>query len=59
MLEHAASVLKRAELAGGKADAAAIDELRKQTFLRRKDFTEIKKQSEALEAQLEKKREKK
>jgi len=58
-LEHAASVLKRAELAGGKADAATIDELRKQTFLRRKDFTEIRKQSEALEAQLEKKREKK
>jgi transitional endoplasmic reticulum ATPase len=58
-LEHAASVLKRAELAGGRTDTAAIDELRKQTFLRRKDFTEIRKQSEALETQLEKKREKK
>jgi transitional endoplasmic reticulum ATPase len=58
-LEHAAAVLKRAELAGGRTDTAAIDELRKQTFLRRKDFTEIRKQSEALETQLEKKREKK
>jgi transitional endoplasmic reticulum ATPase len=58
-LEHAASVLRRAELAGGSADTAAIDELRKQTFLRRKDFTGIRKQSEALEAQLDKKREKK
>jgi transitional endoplasmic reticulum ATPase len=58
-LEHAASILKRAELSGGRADTAAIDELRKQTFLRRKDFTGIRKQSEALEAQLEKKREKK
>jgi transitional endoplasmic reticulum ATPase len=59
ILEHAASVLRRAELAGGRADAAATEELRKQTFLRRKDFAVIRQKSEALEAQLETKREKK
>jgi transitional endoplasmic reticulum ATPase len=55
LLEHAASVLKRAELAGGRVDATAIDELRRQTFLRRKDFTEIKRQTESLEAKIGKK----
>ena len=54
-LEHAASVLKRAELMGKKVPAESAHDLRKQTFLRKKDFTEIKKQTEALESQMEKK----
>jgi hypothetical protein len=55
MLEHAASTLRRAGLMSGKVDFAAIDELRRQTFLRRKDFAAIKKQTEVLEAMMEKK----
>jgi transitional endoplasmic reticulum ATPase len=55
LLEHAASILKRAGLMSGKVDIAAINELRTQTFLRRKDFAAIKKQTEVLEAMMEKK----
>jgi transitional endoplasmic reticulum ATPase len=55
MLEHAASTLKRAGLMAGKVDSAAIDELHRQTFLRRKDFAAIKKQTESLEKRMEKK----
>jgi transitional endoplasmic reticulum ATPase len=55
ILDHAASVLKRAEMMGRKLDTAAVDDLRGQTFLRKKDFTAIKKQTEALEKTMEKK----
>ncbi|MGD1004117.1 MAG: CDC48 family AAA ATPase [Methanoregulaceae archaeon] len=55
ILEHAASMIKRAELAGGKIDTKVIDELRSQTFLRKKDFTEIKKQTESMESKITKK----
>jgi hypothetical protein len=38
-----------------KVDPAAVDELRKQTFQRKKDFATIKKQAEALEEHMENK----
>jgi transitional endoplasmic reticulum ATPase len=55
VLDQAASVLKRAEMMGKKVDTAAVDDLRRQTFLRKKDFTAIKRQTEALEKTMEKK----
>jgi transitional endoplasmic reticulum ATPase len=55
VLDHAASVVRRAEMMGRKVDTAAVDDLRRQTFLRRKDFTAIKRQTEALEKTMEKK----
>jgi transitional endoplasmic reticulum ATPase len=55
ILDQAASVLKRAEMMGKKVDTAAVDDLRRQTFLRKKDFTAIKRQTEALEKTMEKK----
>ena len=55
VLEHAVSIIKRSGLMAAKADPAAVDELRKQTFQRKKDFATIKKQAEALEEQMEKK----
>ncbi|MCX6685435.1 MAG: CDC48 family AAA ATPase [Methanoregula sp.] len=55
VLEQAASVIKRGELAKGRVDAAVLDELRTQTYLRKKDFVEIRNQTEALEAMMEKK----
>jgi transitional endoplasmic reticulum ATPase len=55
VLEHAVSVIKRSGIVAVKADPAAVDELRKQTFQRKKDFALIKKQAEAMEEQVEKK----
>jgi transitional endoplasmic reticulum ATPase len=56
LLEHAASTLKRAGLMAGNVDSAAIDELHRQTFLRRKDFAAIKKQTEVLDVMMERKK---
>jgi transitional endoplasmic reticulum ATPase len=55
VLEHAASLIKRSNIMAAKVDPAAVDELRKQTFQRKKDFAMIKKQAEALEEQMENK----
>jgi transitional endoplasmic reticulum ATPase len=55
ILEHAASILKRAEMTGARVDASAVDDLRTKTFLRRKDFAAIRKQTQALEELMEKK----
>ena len=55
VLEHAASLIKRSNIMAAKSDPAAVDELRKQTFQRKKDFAMIKKQAEALEEQMENK----
>jgi transitional endoplasmic reticulum ATPase len=55
VLEHAVSVIKRTGLMAAKVDPAAVDELRRQTFQRKKDFAAIKKQAESVEEHIGKK----
>jgi transitional endoplasmic reticulum ATPase len=55
ILEHAVVVLKRAGLAGKKADAAAVKALRDSTFAQKKDFPSISRKTEEVENLLNRK----
>jgi hypothetical protein len=55
VLDHAASVLKRAELTGKKVEPDVVHNLRRLTFMHRKDFGAIKENTEELEKLLNKK----
>jgi transitional endoplasmic reticulum ATPase len=52
VLENAASVIKRAGLAGKKAESSAVETLRRLTFTHKKDFSAIKEKTEELEESL-------